>query len=121
MLLETLLVLRQDRNWLCGTSLHLLPGVSVPLSWETTPADAAVPGALPERGCIPCLRLLAFQAVPVGLAASESAAGRRRQQAVLLLLLLPQEPLSHQIHFPRAHREVSVPGLFWWASTEARN
>lgn len=63
----------------------------------------------------------AFWAAPVGSAASESTAGRRKRQALfllLLLLLLLCEPLSHQIRFPQAHQEVSVPGLFWWTSTE---
>lgn len=49
MFMKTLLVLRQAGQelggpWHLALSLHLLPGVSMTLSWETVLSDAAVPG-----------------------------------------------------------------------------
>lgn len=121
MLLETLLVRRQAGQELGGPSCLALWDVSSSPPWcQRVPVLGSGAGRRScARGlCLACRS--AFQAAPVGPAGSESAAGRRRWWA--LLLLLPREPLSHQIRFPQAHQEVSVLGLFWWASTKvARN
>lgn len=128
MLWETLLVLRQAGQEFGGPLCLALRDGSSSSPWHK---HAPVLGnRAGRRGCARGLCLSrdaspacgsAFWAAPVLSAASKSAAGRRRGQ-VLLLLLLPCEPLSHQICFPQAPQEVSVLGLFWWASTEvARN
>lgn len=130
MLLEMLLVLRQDRD--CGT-LVLSSGDSspspswcqLPLSRQTRCRGLCLHGAVsPARG----------SALLGGPAASESTAGRRQQTAFLLVVLIllirlvvlillfllipPREPLSHQLHFSGPTQKPPCPELLWWASTE---